>query len=106
MVLGMLEHLKLELPLVLWDWVWSYDPEHVKVPEIRISSGCYGTGCGARAQGLLRAWDQTRKLFIYISNVIPFPRFLSRNLISHSPSLCFYDGVPHTHPLLPIIPLN
>jgi hypothetical protein len=28
-------------------------------------------------------------LFIFISNVIPFPDFLPRNLLSHPPSSCF-----------------
>ena len=41
-------------------------------------------------------------LCIYISNVIPFPYFSSGNLLSHSPSLCFYGGAPpSTHPLTP-----
>ena len=41
-------------------------------------------------------------LFIYISNVIPFSTFPSRNLLSHPPSPCFYEGafLP-TYPLLP-----
>jgi hypothetical protein len=40
--------------------------------------------------------------FIYISNVIPFPGFLSGKPLSHSPSPCFYDCVPTpTHQLLP-----
>ena len=41
-------------------------------------------------------------LFIYISNVIPFPDFSPRNTLSHLPHSCFYQGVPPTiHPLLP-----
>jgi hypothetical protein len=49
--------------------------------------------------------------FIYISNVIPFPGFPSpRNPLSHTPSTCFYEGVPpSTYPLpppLPSIPLH
>jgi hypothetical protein len=40
-------------------------------------------------------------LVIYISNVIPFPDFHSRNPLSYFPSSCFYEGVPlPTHPLL------
>jgi len=33
-------------------------------------------------------------LFIYISNVIPFPSFPSGNSLSHPLSPCFYEGVP------------
>ena len=41
-------------------------------------------------------------LFIYISNVIPFSGFPSRNPLTHPPSPCFCEGVsPHTHPFLP-----
>ena len=36
-------------------------------------------------------------LFIYISNVIPFSNFPLRNLLSHSLSSYFYEGVPPTH---------
>ena len=35
--------------------------------------------------------------FIYISNVIPFPRSPSENPLSNPPSPCFYKGVPSTH---------
>jgi len=49
-------------------------------------------------------------LFIYSSNVIPFPGFPSRNPLSYSPSFCFYEGAPPTtHSLLsphPSIPLH
>ena len=39
-------------------------------------------------------------LFIYISYVIPFPDSLPRTPVSHSLSLCFYEGaVPPTYPL-------
>jgi hypothetical protein len=42
--------------------------------------------------------------FIYISNVIAF-WFPPWNLLSHSPSPCFYEGLsPPTHPLLPFHP--
>jgi len=41
-------------------------------------------------------------IFIYTSNIIPFPCFPSITLLSHSPSTCFYEGVPPpTHLLLP-----
>jgi hypothetical protein len=33
--------------------------------------------------------------FIYISNVIPFTGLTSENILPHSPSPCFYEGVPH-----------
>ena len=33
-------------------------------------------------------------LFIYISSVIPFPGFPSKNPLSHPPSPCFYEGTP------------
>jgi hypothetical protein len=41
-------------------------------------------------------------LFIYISNIIPFPGFHSATPLSHPPSLCFYGDIPHppTHPCL------
>ena len=40
--------------------------------------------------------------FTYISNVIPFPGFPSKNTLSHAPSLCFYEGIPlPSHLLLP-----
>ena len=34
-------------------------------------------------------------LFIYISNVIPFPDFPSGNLLSHLLFPCFYEGALH-----------
>jgi hypothetical protein len=38
--------------------------------------------------------------FIYISNVILFPIFPSKNSLSHPSSPSFYEGVPPpTHPL-------
>jgi hypothetical protein len=41
-------------------------------------------------------------LYIYSSNIIPFPRFPSRKPLSHPPSPCFYEGAPpHAHPLPP-----
>jgi len=41
-------------------------------------------------------------LFMYISNVIPFPCFHSGNPLSHPPSPCFYEDVlPPTYRLLP-----
>jgi hypothetical protein len=40
--------------------------------------------------------------FIYISNVIPFSSFPSRNLLFHIPSACFYEGAPP--PTLPLPP--
>ena len=41
-------------------------------------------------------------IFIYISNVIPFPSSPPKNFLCHRPSVCFYEGVPPlTHPLLP-----
>ena len=44
-------------------------------------------------------------LFIYISNVIPFPGLPSRNPLAHPSSPCFYEGAPkHTYPLLPPYP--
>ena len=49
-------------------------------------------------------------LCIYISNVIPFPRFPSGTHLSHPPSPCFFEGaLPATQPLTPHcpgIPLN
>ena len=41
--------------------------------------------------------------FIYISNVIPFPSFPSRNCISHLLYPCFYEVSPQpsTHPYTP-----
>ena len=40
--------------------------------------------------------------FIYISNIISFSSFLPQNPLSHSLSLCFYEGVPPlSHTLLP-----
>jgi len=42
-------------------------------------------------------------LFIYISNIIPFPGILYMNPLSHPPYPFFYDSdPPHTHPPLPI----
>lgn len=44
-------------------------------------------------------------LFIYISNVIPFPSSHSRNSLLHPPSPCFCEGArPPTHLLLPPCP--
>jgi hypothetical protein len=45
-------------------------------------------------------------LFIYISNVIPFPDFPLRNTLFHSSSSWFCEGVPPptTHSLLPPCP--
>ena len=34
-------------------------------------------------------------LFVYISNVIPLPGFLSTNSLSIPPPLCLYEGAPH-----------
>ena len=45
-------------------------------------------------------------LFICISNFIPFPSFPSVNLLSHSPSPCFYEGAPPSTYPLPGIPLH
>jgi hypothetical protein len=43
--------------------------------------------------------------FIYISNVIPFPRPPSENPLFHSPYPYFYEGVPPpTHPPTPTSP--
>jgi hypothetical protein len=40
-------------------------------------------------------------LFVYISNVIPFPGFPSANPLFHPPLPCFYEGAPPpTHLLL------
>jgi hypothetical protein len=33
-------------------------------------------------------------LYIYISNIIPFPGLPSANPLSHSPLPCFYEGSP------------
>jgi hypothetical protein len=44
-------------------------------------------------------------LFIYISNVIPFPHFPSRNPISYPPSHCVNEGaLQYTHPFPPPSP--
>jgi hypothetical protein len=44
-------------------------------------------------------------LFIYISNVIPFPGFPSGNSLFHPLFHCFYeDGPLPTHPLIPASP--
>jgi hypothetical protein len=44
-------------------------------------------------------------LFIYISNVVPFPDSPLRTSLSHSLSLCFYKGAsPLIHSLLPPCP--
>jgi hypothetical protein len=41
-------------------------------------------------------------LFIYISNIIPFPSFPSENSLSQPPLTIFYEGAPPpTHPLPP-----
>ena len=45
-------------------------------------------------------------LFIYISNLISFPGFPSRNPPSHTPSLCFYESAPLPTNPLPGIPLH
>jgi hypothetical protein len=50
-------------------------------------------------------------LFIYISNVIHFPRFLPGNNLSHHRSPCFYEGAPPptcppTPAPRPVIPLQ
>jgi len=49
-------------------------------------------------------------LFIYISNVIPFPGFAPRNPLFHPFFPCFYEGAPppiHSHlPPCPGIPLH
>ena len=49
-------------------------------------------------------------LFIYISIVIPFPGFPSRNPLSHPSSPCFYEGAhPPSYPLpipCPCIPVH
>jgi hypothetical protein len=34
-------------------------------------------------------------LFIYISNVIPFPGFSSEDSLSYSTTPCFYESAPH-----------
>jgi hypothetical protein len=44
-------------------------------------------------------------LFIYISNVISLPSFLSKNPLSHPPFPCIYEGAPSPiHPLWPPCP--
>jgi hypothetical protein len=46
-------------------------------------------------------------LFIYISNVIPFPGFPSRKPVSHLPSPWFYEGThPTAYPLPTSCPLH
>jgi hypothetical protein len=72
-VLGMLEHLRVELllgvgglaanlaPKVCSGHLRSFDPGHVRAPGRGSSSRCCGTGCRILAQGLLRAPDQTRR---------------------------------------------